>query len=410
MKLLLKLAWRNVWRNKRRTILTLAAITFATFASVGMRGIQIGTYDVNITNAVEMFTGYLQIQKEGYQKNPSLSLSFKLTDELKSLLNDNENIVAYAPRVYGNGLVSYGDKSYGSALFGIVPRLESKTSKIMDKINAGRFFTSDTSAEIVVGYKLLENLNAEIGDDIVILSQGYDGSLGNLKFKITGSIKTGSDELDRMAAFIGLQQAQDLLALYGHKISVIAINLTDLSEVDNVKNYLNAGFTGEEFTALTWDEVVPDFKQSIELDNISGIMMLFILILIVAFGVLNTVLMSVTERFNEFGIILSIGMPQMKLVYTVLIETIFIAIIGVLLGNVIGWGINAYIVENPIYFGGDLAAMYQEYGFLPIIKSSLKPGIFFNTSISILVISVIACFYPLYKVYKLEPLKGIRYT
>ena len=155
---------------------------------------------------------------------------------------------------------------------------------------------------------------------------------------------------------------------------------------------------------------MPDFKQSIELDNISGILMLTILIIIVAFGILNTVLMSVMERFNEFGITLSIGMPQVKLVYLVFIETFFITLLGLALGNLIGWGINYYLIQNPIQFGTEIGKIYEEYGFLPIIVSTLDPWIFINTTLSILGISILACFYPAYKVFKLEPLKGIRYT
>jgi len=131
---------------------------------------------------------------------------------------------------------------------------------------------------------------------------------------------------------------------------------------------------------------------------------------IVAFGILNTVLMSVTERFNEFGISLSIGMPQLKLVYLVLIETVFLTLLGIALGNIIGWGINYYILLNPIQVGSEIGKIYEEYGFLPVIESSLNITIFIYTSISVLIISLVSCLYPVYKVYKLEPLKGIRYT
>jgi ABC-type antimicrobial peptide transport system permease subunit len=120
--------------------------------------------------------------------------------------------------------------------------------------------------------------------------------------------------------------------------------------------------------------------------------------------------MSVVERFNEFGISLSIGMPQIKLVYLVFIETFFITLMGLFLGNIIGWGINYYFMENPITVGRNLGNMYEEFGFLPIIVSSLDPMIFINTTLTILAVSAAVCFYPAYKVYKLEALKGIRYT
>ena len=155
---------------------------------------------------------------------------------------------------------------------------------------------------------------------------------------------------------------------------------------------------------------MPDFKETIQFDNVSGIFFLGILFVIVTFGILNTVLMSVTERFREFGVTLSVGMPQIKLVYLVFIETIFITILGLIIGNLIGWGINYYIFLNPIEFGGNLSDIYAEYGFLPRLESSLDLSIFINTSLMIMFVSVLAALYPAYKVYKLEPLKGLRYT
>jgi putative ABC transport system permease protein len=409
LKLLIKLGWRNIGRNKRRLLLTLSAIAFATFATIGMRGIQLGTYAVNIKNVVHLFSGYLQIQREGYQKNPSLRLNYVLDDKLLNRIKSIPQIKGYAPRVYGDGLSSYKENSFGTGIFGIDPEREKRVTNIMERIKEGRFFTTDTTNEVVLGYKLMENLKAEIGDDIVILTQGFDGSLGNMKFKIIGTIKVGVPELDAMAAFIGLSKAQQLLAL-PNRIHAIALNVGSLDDMEMVKKELRSRINNKELAVLSWDEVMPYFKQSIELDNISGILMLTILIIIVAFGILNTVLMSVMERFNEFGITLSIGMPQMKLVYLVFIETFFITLLGLALGNLIGWGINYYLIQNPIQFGSEIGKIYEEYGFLPIIVSTLDPMIFINTTLSILGISFLACFYPAYKVFKLEPLKGIRYT
>ncbi len=227
MNLIFKLAWRNIWRNKRRLFLTLAAIAFATFATVGMRGIQLGTYDVNIRNVVQLFSGYMQIQREGYQKNPSLRLNYVLDDKLVNQIKSIPQIKGYAPRVYGDGLSSYKENSFGTAIFGIDPEKEKDVTNIVGRVKEGRFFASDTTNEVVLGYKLMENLKAKIGDEIVILTQGYDGSLGNLKFKIIGSVKVGVPELDGLAAFIGLRKAQELLAL-PNRIHAIAINVGGL--------------------------------------------------------------------------------------------------------------------------------------------------------------------------------------
>lgn len=409
MKLLIKLAWRNIWRNKRRSILTIIAISFATLAAIAMRGLQLGTYEENIKNAVEQFTGYIQIQHKEYKNEPSLNKTVRLTDELKSYLDNNEKVKGYGKRVYADGLISYKDNSFGSAVFGIDPNEEEKITDIINRTDEGKFFLSDTSDKIVIGYKLLQNLNAEIGDTVVILAQGFDGTLGNLKFEIAGTIKMGSYEFDAMAVFMGLKTAQYLLAMHG-RINVVAVSLYSIDDINSVQKELTGIIDTEKAAVLKWNEVMPELEQFIAIDNISGLFFLAILVIIVAFGILNTILMSVTERFREFGITLAIGMQQFKLVYIVLIETVFLTLVGIIIGNIIGFGINYYIVQNPIVFTSELGALYEEYGFLPIIKSTLDPLIFIYVTMGVLIVSLIAGIYPLYKTYKLEPLKGIRYT
>jgi putative ABC transport system permease protein len=409
MRLLLKLAWRNLWRNKRRTLITALAVVFATFLAIAMRGIQLGTYESNIANALSTFAGYIQLQAPGFQENPSLHKTILLNDHLRRVLSNDPAVKGFAPRVYADGLVSYRSNSLGSALFGIVPEREHTVGTLVDKVNDGRFFTSDTSDNIVLGHTLLQNLNARIGDTVVILAQGFDGTLGNERFTITGTIKTGSPEFDAIGVFVGLSRLQQLLAM-DDRIHVVALALGSIHQIDDVTHYLTTSLDTSTIAVLPWQKVLPDLEQSIELDNVSGIIFLGILIVVVAFGILNTVLMSVTERFREFGVLLSLGMRQTKLVDLVFLETIMITLIGVLVGNLLAWGVNSYLIAYPIHFTGDYAAIIEEYGFLPILKSSLDIRSFMNTTLSVVVISLISTIYPLYRTYRLQPLKGIRYT
>ncbi|HKJ82017.1 MAG TPA: FtsX-like permease family protein [Ignavibacteriaceae bacterium] len=409
MKLLIKLAWRNVWRNKRRSILTLAAVTFAVFMAIGMRGIQLGTYALNIKSAVELFSGYLQVQAKGYIDTPKLSLCFKEDDNLSEVLNNTKGIDGYSKRVYADGLISFKENSRGVAIFGIEPQKEKKVTTFVENIDEGKFFSTDSSKEIVVGTQLLKNLGVKIGDEIVILAQGYDGSLGNQKYKIAGTVRLGVQEFNSTVVFMGLKTAQSLLAM-GNNINVIAIKAKNINNLVEIENKLSTKITDNNLTVLPWNKVNPELQQAIQLDNVSGILFLGILIVIVAFGILNTVLMSVTERFREFGVILSIGMPQRKLTYVVYLETIFLAIIGLVFGNILGYFINYYLILHPIVFGGEIKKLYELYHFLPELRSSLQVSIFTNVSLSIIGISILSCLYPAYKVYKLEPLKGIRQT
>ena len=408
MNLLLKLAWRNLWRNKRRTIITICAVVFAAMLAIAMRGIQIGTYEANIKHAVSLFSGYLQVQKDGYLDNPSLQKSFRFDGKLRTILASEEQVTGFTPRVNAQGLISYKENSMGALIFGIVPDSEANVSIFKSKLNQGSFIQTDSSYSIILGYKLLQNLNAEIGDTVVVLAQGIDGSLGNLKYKIAGTVKIGSPEFDGTAIFMGLSALQELLAMEG-RVNSVAISLVSLNQVDAFQNKLKT-YLPEDLDTPSWLEIMPDLKQSIELDNISGLIFLWILIVVVAFGILNAVLMSVTERFNEFGVALAMGMRNSTLVILVLIESFMIAVIGLIIGNIIALGINYYLFLNPIEFSGDFALMYEEYGFIPKIYSTLKPSVFINSTLNLLLISIVASFYPAFKVFKLEPLKGIRYT
>ena len=407
--MLLKLAWRNIWRNKRRSLITLAAVVFAAVMAIAMRGIQLGTYALNIKSVVELFSGYLQIQEKNYLDNPSLTSSFIIDKNIQDALKTTKGVVTYAPRIYADGLISFKDNSRGAAIFGIEPDKEKNVTTFVQNINSGKFFTSDSSNEIVVGDQLLKNLDAKIGDDIVILAQGYDGTLGNQKYKIVGTVKLGVQELESSLIFMGLKSAQYLLDM-GSRVNVVAIKADNLNHLNEINTALMSKIKNPDIRVLSWNKVNPELEQAIQLDNVSGILFLGILIVIVAFGILNTVLMSVIERFREFGVVLAIGMPQVNLTYLVYLETFFITLIGLILGNLLGYAVNYYLIIHPIMFGGEIKKLYEIYHFLPQLKSTLQPSIFFNVSISILIISVLSCLYPAYKVYKLEPLKGIRHT
>lgn len=408
MKLLLTLAWRNIWRNSRRSILTIAAVAFATTLSIAMRGILIGTFELNIRNVVRTFSGYIQIQRVGYQKNPSLHLSFPYDETLVSALSSEAEIVAFSPRIHADGLVSYGDQSLGAMVIGIAPEGERLVSNLDDRIEEGSFVASESSNDVVVGCKLLRNLRARVGDVVVVLAQGYDGSLGNMKYRIAGTIKTGSPEFDRMALFMGLSSIRELLGMTD-RVHSVAIALKDLDRIDAVKERLQRAVADPKMAVLAWDEITPDLKKHLDMDQARSILFLWVLIAIVAFGILNTLLMSVTERYREFGVVLSMGMSNGKLAALVFLETLFITVVGLAAGNALGAGMNYYLTVQPIVIQG-VESLQEEFGFVWQIESSLRAAIFVDTSVAVLGMSLLACIYPVHRVRKLEPLKGLRFT
>lgn len=412
MGLLIKLAWRNIWRNKRRTILTILAVVFATFLSLLQRGVADGTWEYNIKNMLDLFTGYIQIQRIGYNDNPKILLSFRNDERIRNILSSNIDIINYSERILSNGLISYRQNTSGIVIIGINPAKEMEISQLHKKIIKGTYLNQGEINSVVVGYKLLDKLKAEIGDTIVILAQGFDGVLGNMKLKICGAVKFNLPEFDAYTVFINTTTADELLAL-DDRISIIAVKLGNLKSVSKVTNQLNFEFQKnniDNLVALRWDEVLTELKEAREFDRIGDYFFLTILLVIVSFGILNTVTMAVTERFKEFGINLSIGMKSIKIFFLVLIESGFITLIGLVFGNLFGYLLNYLLEENPIILTAEYENLYAEYGFLPQIPGSTDINNFINVSLVVLVISILASLYPAYKAYRLEPLKGIRYT
>jgi putative ABC transport system permease protein len=412
VKLLVKLAWRNIWRNKRRTVLTVLAVAFATLLSLLSRSILIGVWDFNIKNILEISSGYVQIQHTGYQENPSLSKSLLYPGQIEDLLRREPLVIGYAPRIMADGLVSYRENCSGAAIIGLDPNSEIRVSRFLKRVNAGRFFSAGSRDEAVLGYKMLRTLRANFGDTLVVLAQGYDGVLGNLRFRIVGTVRMGTPAIDRGSVLIDLGAAQELLAMEG-RVTTIALSVKNLTDVLPLRESVGSALTRSGLTGLAvlpWQEVLPELKQQMDYKSVSDWFMLSILIIIISFGILNTMLMSVTERFQEFGVTLSIGMQPHTLVGLVLMEGLFITATGLLFGSGAGYSLITYFAAHPIMLSGELGSMYEDFGFIPYLLPATSVVIVLNVITVITMISLVALSFPAFKVSKLEPMKGIRYT
>ena len=225
-------------------MIAMAAVIFAISLSIVQRGIQYGTYAETIKTAVRVSTGYLQIQKIGYNKNPTLQKSFDLNPKIMDAIKSIPQIDGSSPRVQTDALLSHRDQSLGVILMGISPQTESLVTDFQKKVNSGRFLSIKSAdkgvkpPEIVAGYKLLENLDAGIGDSVVVLAQDFDGVLGNMFVRIVGTFKTGSDEFDRMGAFMDIADLQNFLNM-GGRINAVAISVKNQNDVEKTADRLN---------------------------------------------------------------------------------------------------------------------------------------------------------------------------
>jgi putative ABC transport system permease protein len=406
--LIVTLAWRNIWRNKRRTIITVSAVVFAVTLSVFTWCFAIGEHEMMISNTLKIHTGNLQIHDLGYWEDKTIYKSFIPPEELIGFLEKDKRIGAYVKRLNVDALISSGSDTGGVLLIGVEPERELEFSSIKKKMVRGKYLKPGDPKGIVLGETLAKNLNVNVSDSIIVICQDFYGGIGAAKYILTGTFKSGSPDMDRSMAFITLDAAQYLLSMDG-KVSEVAIFLSESRSLKKVTRDIKEIVDPEEFEVMTWDEMLPGLVQAIEMDNAFGVIFFGMIILVVIFGILNTILMAVMERYREFGVMMALGTKPRDIVKLVLIESAFIAILGIIIGNFLGFGITYYFTIVPI----DLAKYAETlatFGMDTEVYTKIYVWVFVITDIVILFSTLLSALYPAIKASRLKPVRALRYV
>lgn len=406
MNTLLKISWRNLWRNKRRTLITTASVFLAVFLALFMRSMQIGSYEVMINSAVTE-VGHLQVHDSGYWESKSINDSFEFTKALKNKVKSFENVKAVTPKLETFALGSYGENTKGFMLQGIVPSIEDPRKKISNKLIEGRFLTEHDDG-IVLAEGLANFFKIGINDTLVLIGQGYQGISAVGIFPVVGIVKYPIPKLNNLIAYMSLSKVQETFSPYHPGlISGLVIDLHDDGDLEADAAELNH-LIGGDYEVMSWEKMLPEIVQQIDGDNVGGIIMLAILYLIVAFGILGTVLMMTMERRKEFAIMVAVGMHRFKLAVVVFIETIFIGLMGTIAGIIVSLPFLKYLYHNPIPLTGETAEMMLEYNIEPVMPFSLELFIFTNQGMTILILAFLAALYPIVFVNRFKILKAMR--
>ena len=401
----LRLAWRNLWRNKKRTIIAASSVFFAVILALAMRSMQKGTYDFMIDSSVRISTGYIQIHDKGYWEKRSLDKSM-VTDKNRDLkLSKLPDVTMVVPRLETFTLVSYGKATKVSPIIGINPEPERKMLKLQEKLVAGKYL-SDSSKGILVGQGLAQLLKAGVGDSVVLYGQGFHGITAAAQVPILGIVNLPIPELNKTMIYTSLSYAQWLYSA-PDRITSLSIMIDKPKNLDEVKSEVEKLF-GDKYEIMTWKEMSPELVQSIEVDNAGGIIMLAILYIVIGFGIFGTIMMMTAERTKEFGILIAVGMKKTKLIMVTTIETIFISLIGVIAGIIVSYPLLLYFYYNPIRLTGELAQAMLAFGQEPIMPFSIAPGIFIAQFWTVLVIALFSAWYPFRYVQKLKAVEAIR--
>ncbi len=402
-----RLAWRNIWRHKRRTWLTALAMIFSNVLLVFMISLQFGSYEMMINNSLRMLSGQVQVQMDGYLDEQKMRQVIAGIDHLAGAIRQRVKGVNVAARASAFVLVSSEERSFGAQLLGVQPGHEGGVSTIPGLVKHGRYLDDTGAAEIVIGSVMARNLKAGVGDELTFLGSGRDGSFAAGVLTVVGVFHSGSQDLDRGLAEVPLGYFQEAFAMRGSG-HVIALATDELDSVSATLAALGPVIAEHDgLVALDWEELMPGLKQAIQADMTSAWFMYGVLIILVAFSVLNTQLMSVLERTREFGMIMALGIRPRKLVSLVLLETLMMALLGFLIGMFLGFLVTAYYAHTGFAYPG-MDEMGAKFNLPSVIYPSLGPlGLFLGPSV-VLVFCVLAALYPAMKLYRLRPVEAMR--
>ena len=400
------MAWRNIWRNKRRTLITIASVFFAIFFALLMRAMQIGSYAHWTDGIIKSYSGFIQVHKNGYWDDPVLENTMEYSDSLIKKIKSVKNINGVIQRFESFALASTGNQTKGVLVIGIDPEEEKQLTHPETKIISGSYLNKGSTGAIV-SQRLAEFLNLSLNDTITLLSQGYQGATAAGVFPVQGIIRMPNPDLDRRFVFIELQQAASLYNAED-RLSSLVINITESDKLDHTVKDIKKVTDLNNYEVMSWKDMNPEIVQLIESDQGSGYLMLGLLYMIVGFGVLGTLIMMTTERKREFGVMVAVGMQKFKLGLLVTFEMVLLGLIGIATGIIGSIPVILYFRKFPIQFGEEYTAMFEQYGMEPVMPFALQADYFITQSMVVFMIFIIAILYPVYTVIRLKEINALR--
>ena len=404
--MLLKLAWRNIWRNKRRSFIVLISVVVGLAAIVLTDGLSNGMMSQMLFNQINLDVSHLQIHKNGFDRNKIVKNFIPDYKHVESTLQTNPEVEAYSKRVFATGILSSASNSSGVIIYGINPDEESKVSIVKSSIINGKYLGSG-KREIIIGKKLAEKLGVEVGDKIVAMSNTLKGDIGSDAFRIIGIFQTSSSGFDKMTVYVQALTEQEMLGI-GDNYHEFAVIAKDYTKINLVKNNVETKL-GSDYEVFTYRDLLPMLIYQMELYKESMMILNVIIGLALIFGIINTMLMSVFERIREFGVLMAIGMKNSRLYLMIVFEAFILGIFGTFVGLICGLLLDIPLAHSGINLS-IFATGLESFGVGAVIYPVLSIGNLINAVLFMPFVAVVGALYPAYKAIKLEPIYAINYV
>jgi putative ABC transport system permease protein len=413
---LLQLAWRNLWRNPRRTAITMAAIAFGYVMLLFVACLMAGLRWQMIENGTSLVMSQIQIHAPGYYPNRSIqkTLGGRQGTDIKAMLatiTADRQVLAAAPRVYGYALLSAAHRSAGVELMGIVPDQERKITTLDSQIVKGSYVTAQVPKGVVIGDTLASTIGIEMGSETVLLTQAADGSMGNDVYTVVGMFHTGLDALDRGLVLMSLPALQNLLDLTPARIDEVGIKLNDVTKATAVAAALSVQLDKTlPVRAMAWPELAPELANYIQFNHGITVVFFFIFFLLAVIGVMNTTLMAVVERTRELGMLMALGMRPIQVVVLILTEAAGLAVASLVVGAALAIPILWYLQEHGLDLGGATGEVVSVAG---VVVGHLWYGrqdfpAYSQAAVGLAATALVSALYPAWRAAHFRPTEAIR--
>jgi ABC-type lipoprotein release transport system permease subunit len=359
-----------------------------------------------IENAARFYTGYIQVHKNGFWDDKTIDNSFESSNSLISIIEKTPGVEVAVPRVESFALAAFGSRTKGALIMGIAPEKENQLTRVKEKLVEGTYLNDDEKS-VLIGQGLANYLKMGIGDTIVLISQGYHGANAAGIYPVKGIMKFPVPIQNNQTVYLPLKEAQWFYNLE-NQLTSISLVVDKAKNVDRIVADISGQVDTEALEVMGWTALMPDLVQGIEIDNISGKVMLWILYAVIGFGMFGTYLMMTAERMYEFGVMMSVGMKRIIMQFIIFIEMFMMTSIGVLMGVGISLPILIYYYNNPIFFSGEAATAIENFGVEAAYFFSLQPSLFYSQAWAIFFMALILSLYPLIVIHKLKPVKAMR--
>ena len=409
---LAKMAWRNVWRRKRRTLITAFSIGFGVLLAATFTGMAVYMYGNMIDASAATGFGHVTIEAEGYNRTPTLDKRLSNTDTLRDKVMSEPQVVAVMTRIMGQAMFASAVKSVGGMFVAIDPTQESaQYNLLIRQLKQGEVFSSRDGQGVVVGNKLAEKLNLQLGKKLVYTTTDAKGEIVSEIARVSGIFSTGVAEIDAGLVLLPIDRVRKVLG-YGHdEATLLAVMLDDQRKAERVRDSLQQRVGGQNREVLSWRETQADLAGMITIDSSSNYISQFLIALLIAAGVLNTLLMSVLERKREFGVMMAIGMSARQLFRLVIVESVWLAMIGLFVGVLLTlpwyWYLDVYGLDFSSMLGGE---DYSVSGVLvdPVVRLKLYMETVVVILTTVFGLAILSGIYPAWSAGRTPPIESLR--